>query len=237
MNYKCLIVDDEPLAQNVLESYIAMVPSLELTAKCGNAFEAIKILHELNVDVIFLDIQMPQLSGIDFIRSLRLPPKIIFTTAYKEFALEGFDLDAVDYLLKPISLERFIKAINKIDARKPGIGIGEEASENKLTSPFFYFRVERKMVKVLLQEIIYVESLKDYVKIIREGQLPLIVKQTIGSLDEMLPRRMFVRIHRSFIVSIDKVKSFTPHYVEIKGTEIPVGRLYQQHLKSLIQGV
>jgi DNA-binding LytR/AlgR family response regulator len=233
MRYKCLVVDDEPLALNILESYISILPNLELTGKCLNAFEAMKILQSDTVDIMFVDIEMPQLTGTEFLRSLLKPPKVIFTTAYKQFAHDAFELDAVDYLLKPISLERFIKAINKIDKR------GE--LENKLEinepglpyMPFLYFRVERQMIKVLLDQILYIESLKDYVKIVCENQAPIISKQTISALEEMLPRKKFLRIHRSFIISADKTNSFSRENVLINGHSIPVGRTYQHQLQIL----
>lgn len=233
MRYKCLIVDDEPLALNILESYISIVPNLELTGKCLNALEAMKILQSDPVDIMFIDIEMPQLTGTEFLRSLLKPPKVIFTTAHKQFAHEAFELDAVDYLLKPISLERFIKAINKIDNR----GGPENKMEIKEPGipymPFLYFRVERQMVKVLLDQILYIESLKDYVKIVCENQAPIISKQTISALEEMLPRKKFLRIHRSFIISSDKTSSFNRENVLINGHSIPVGRTYQHRLQIL----
>jgi DNA-binding LytR/AlgR family response regulator len=180
-----------------------------------------------------MDIEMPKLSGTEFLRSLVKPPKVIFTTAYKQFAHDAFELDAVDYLLKPISLERFIKAINKIENReevKGKPGMDEPGLHYK---PFLYFRVERQMVKVLLDQILYIESLKDYVKIVCENQPPVISKQTISALEEMLPRKKFLRIHRSFIISSEKTSSFTRETVLIRGHSIPVGRVYQHQLQFL----
>ncbi|MDP9047384.1 MAG: LytTR family DNA-binding domain-containing protein [Bacteroidota bacterium] len=233
MKKTCLIVDDEPPALKVLESYIKQIQTLELAGKCSNAFEAMRGLSERQVDILFLDIKMPQLSGVEFLRSLRNPPKVIFTTAYKEYAVEAFDLEAADYLLKPVSLERFIKAINKVCSREDGIPeyIQEEAGSK--TAPFLYFRADRKMVKVMLDTILYVESLKDYIKIIRENDKPLVVKQTITSMEDMLPANKFVRIHRSFIVAINKVTAFTQLDIEIGGIEIPIGRAYSNQVKLL----
>jgi DNA-binding LytR/AlgR family response regulator len=234
MKYKCLLVDDEPLALKVLETYINVIPTLEVAGKCSNAFEALKVLQQSHVDILFLDIHMPQLKGTDFLRSLRNPPKVILTTAFKEYALEGYDLDVVDYLLKPISLERFVKAVNKIGAN---IGANTQVGDNNSlpANPFLYFRIDRKMVKVFLSEILYIESEKDYVKIVRHNKLAsLMVKQTISSLEEMLPRNHFVRIHRSFIVSVDKIKSFDHYDVDLDGHQIPVGRGYQDNLKLFI---
>ena len=234
MIYKCLLIDDEPLALNVLESYINSIPTLELAGKCSNAFEAMKILQTGSIDILFLDIKMPKLSGTEFLRTLRNPPRVIFTTAFKEFAIEAFDLDAVDYLLKPISLARFIKAITKIEGKTEN-QLPKDNIQVEQNKPFLYFRVDRKMVKVFLDDMVYVESLKDYVKIVRVNDRPLIVKQSISSLEEMLPRNKFIRIHRSFIISISKVKAFTQQDIEINGEEIPIGRAYQQQLKLLLK--
>lgn len=244
MKLRCLLVDDEPPALQILASYVGSLDNLELTGKCFNAFEAMQVLQRTPVDIIFLDINMPRLLGTEFIRTLRNPPKIIFTTAHKDYALEGFELDAVDYLLKPFSLERFIRAINKItDSGSTGMVNGEEAriagGADRVTAgaeAFLYFRADRKMVKVELEEIEYIESLKDYIRIIRTGQPPLVVKQSISLAEEMLPANLFVRIHRSFIVSLKKVTAYTQHDVEIAGVEIPIGKLYRERIGKLAGG-
>ena len=230
MIWKCLLVDDEPPALTIIEKYISMVENLEIAGKCSNAFEAMDILQKKKVDLLFLDIQMPKLAGTNFLKTLQHPPKVIFTTAYKEYASDDFELDAVDYLVKPISLERFLKAINKLIPT--GI-ILEEKAELSVTPAFLYFRSERKMVKVFLDEIMYVESLKDYIKIHRLKEKPLLVKQSITTLEVMLPKHLFVRIHRSFIVSINKVTAFTNHDVEVGNIEIPIGRQYNGKLLQL----
>lgn len=230
MKWKCLLVDDEPPALVVLEQYIAMVNQLEIIGKCSNAFRAMEVLQQTNVDLLFLDIQMPQLSGTSFLKTLNHPPKVIFTTAYKEFASEAFDLDAVDYLVKPVSLERFLKAVNKVTKAGPAAA---EKEPMPAGNGFLYFRAERKMVKVFLDEIIYVESLKDYIKIYRVNEKPLLVKQAMGTLEAMLPQQLFVRVHRSFIVSISKVTAFTSHDIEVGDIEIPIGRLYAGSIQKL----
>jgi DNA-binding LytR/AlgR family response regulator len=232
MKLKCLLVDDEPPALKILKSYVEEIDSLEFAGSCKNAFEAMALLQEMPVDLMFLDIKMPKLLGTEFFRTLRNPPKVIFTTAFKEYALEGFELDAVDYLLKPISLERFVKAISKLYSKSeiPSINILEGA--NYREPPFLYFRVDRKMVKVILDEILYIESLKDYVKIVRSNEKSLVVKQSISSLEEMLPENQFARIHRSFIIAINKVTAFTHQDVEINQIEIPIGRLYNYQISK-----
>jgi DNA-binding LytR/AlgR family response regulator len=233
MVWKCLLVDDEPPALGVLRQYIGLVDQLEIVDACSNAFQAMEILQKKKTDLLFLDIQMPKLSGTSFLKTLRQPPKVIFTTAYKEFASDAFELDAVDYLVKPFSLERFLKAVNKVIRADMPM---EEKPVQPVNPAFLYFRAERKMIKVFLEEIVYAESLRDYIKIYRLSGTPLLVKQSIGTLESMLPAHLFVRIHRSFIVSINKVTAFTSQDVEIGSIEIPIGRLYSGKLQQLSAG-
>jgi len=232
MVWKCLLVDDEPLAIEILEKHIEMVDQLEVVGKCNNAFKALEFLQKNPVDLMFLDIQMPKLSGISFIRTLQNPPSIIFTTAFKEYAIDAFELDAVDYLLKPISLERFLRAVNKLT--KTTFTNEEEMSiMPEVNTGFIYFRADRKMIKLFYDEILYIESIKDYIKIYREGNSPLLVKQSITATEEMLPPHLFIRIHRSFIVSVNKITAFTSNDVEILKMEIPIGRMYKPQLQKL----
>ena len=233
MKIRCLIVDDEPPALHILASYMESIDSLELAGKCYNAFEAMQVLQQTKVDVLFLDIKMPRLLGTEFIRTLRNPPKVIFTTAYKDFALEAFDLDVVDYLLKPFSLERFIRAVNKITTEKNMIPFSRKENPPASVEAFVYFRVDRKMIKVGLEEIVYIESLKDYIRIVRTVQKPLLVKKSISVAEEMLPANLFIRIHRSFIIALNKVTAYTQTDVEINGLEIPIGKLYKHQLHKL----
>lgn len=231
MKTRCLLVDDEPLALKVLENHIESIPHLELTASCANALAAMQVLQQQAIDLMFLDIQMPKLIGTSFLRTLRHPPKVIFTTAYKEYAVEAFELDAIDYLLKPVTLERLIKAVNKISAEP----VNASGEEHKILEQegFAYFRSDRKMIRVKYDDILFIESMKDYVKVVRTKEKPLLVKQSISSLENMLPLNHFVRIHRSFIVSLKKITAFTNHDIEIGGVEIPIGKLYSQHLDRL----
>lgn len=228
MKWKCMIVDDEPPALNVLEKYISMVEHLELVAKCSNAFEALEQLQTEKVDLIFLDIQLPKLSGITFLKTLAPPPKVIFTTAYKEYASEAFDLDAADYLVKPVSLERFLRAINKATKSKVPEPVKMSVPAD---NSFLYFKAERKMVKVLLNDISYVESIRDYIKIVRINDKPLLVKQSMAALESMLPGDLFIRVHRSFVVSISKVTAYTSRDIELGEIEIPIGKLYADRVK------
>jgi len=224
---QCLVVDDEPPAREVIKRYIEAVPTLQLAGECTNAIEAMAFLQQKKVDIIFLDIRMPQLNGTDFLKTLKVIPRVIFTTAHAEYALEGYELDITDYLLKPIQFDRFLKAVNKAFQLQGPVTNEPVVAQPATQEPFVYFRADRKMVKVLLQDIVYVESMKDYVKVFtRHGNI--ITKQSISSVEAMLPQTRFIRIHRSFIAALDKIQSFTPEIIGINNTEIPIGKLYRQ---------
>ncbi|MCL6259844.1 LytTR family DNA-binding domain-containing protein [Aquiflexum sp. TKW24L] len=235
MPTNCIIVDDEPMARDVVRRYVHMIPALKLIGEFGNAIEATMFLQDQSVDLIFLDIRMPQLSGVEFVRSLRNMPKIIFTTAHKDYAHEGFELDVTDYLLKPIRFDRFLKAVNKAlppkqqELETHGITNGEKIEP---AISFIYLRAERKMKKVSLDDIIYIESDRDYVKVYTENGF-IITRQTIASVEAMLSESQFVRIHRSYIVSVSKLKSFTTETVEIGNKELPIGKLYRNNFLKL----
>src|SRR5258705_667206 len=226
---QCLVIDDEPPARDVIKKYIAGIDLLELSGECSNAVETLSFLQANSVDLLFLDIKMPHILGTSFLRTLKNPPKVIFTTAFRKYAVEGFDLNAVDYLLKPIGFERFLQAVNKVlqtnivfpDTKmQSSDGIPEQAH------PFLYFRVDRKMVKVFLDDILFLESMKDYIKIFTKTKT-IITKQPISSLEELLPADAFVRIHRSYIVAIDKIVSFNAESVEINKKVLPIARIYK----------
>jgi two-component system, LytTR family, response regulator len=236
MFIKCLIVDDEPPAREVLKRYVEDTPGLELRGECANAVQALGVLQRESIDLIFLDIRMPQLTGVDFLKSLKNTPKIVFTTAYSEYALEGYELDIVDYLMKPVRFERFLKAINKAFPLHNPVTMDPHPvpeTEKRMES-FVYFRADRKMVKVLLSEIVYIESMKDYVKVITDNH-SIITKQSISSVESMLPEKKFIRTHRSFIVSVDKIRSFTNELIETGKTEIPIGKLYRNTVLKLLE--
>ena len=234
MKIRCLLVDDEPPALEVLETYVREVTHLELVGSCGNALEAFGLLQAQPVDLMFLDIKMPKLLGTDFLRSLRHPPQVIFTTAYREYAYEGFELDAVDYLLKPVSLKRFLKAVAKVS--HAGYSDAAAPEPAPITNPdaFLYFRIDRKMVKVILRDILYVEGLKDYVKIHRSAGPPLVVKQTVSSMEEKLSESNFLRIHRSFIVALDKIRTYSARHIEVANEELPIGRLFRPRVEEVL---
>ncbi|WP_310391735.1 LytTR family DNA-binding domain-containing protein [Hymenobacter sp.] len=233
MKLQCLLVDDEPPALEVLASYVREVAHLELVGTCDNALQAFGILQQQPVDLMFLDIKMPKMLGTDFLRSLRHPPQVIFTTAYREYAYEGFELDAVDYLLKPVSLERFLKAVAKA-GKAEGPPPLPEAAHAANPDAFLYFRIDRKMVKVVLRDILYVEGLKDYVKIHTAAGPPLVVKQTINGMEEKLSESNFLRIHRSFIVALDKIRTYSARHIELTNQELPIGRLFRQRVDEVL---
>ncbi len=222
---RCMIVDDEPLALDVLENYIAKLDKLTLVARLDNAVEAFNQLIREPVDLLFLDIQMPKLTGIELMRNMSQPPRVIFTTAYRDFALAGFEVGAIDYLLKPISFERFIKAVNKV-YQIAGPLANTEGEESSYQEAFLYLKADKKMVKVLLKDILYIESLKDYVRV-KTSEKSVTAYQRISFLEEKLPEDRFLRIHRSFIVAKDKVDAFSNTVVEIGETELPIGRNYR----------
>ena len=235
MKLRCLLVDDEPPALEVLGTYVREMAHLELVGTCNNALEAFGILQQQPVDLLFLDIKMPKMLGTDFLRSLRHPPQVIFTTAYREYAYEGFELDAVDYLLKPVSLERFLKAVAK--AGRPdssSVPAPPEPAHPANPDAFLYFRIDRKMVKVVLNTILYIEGLKDYVKIHTATGPPLVVKQTINGLEEKLSESNFLRIHRSFIVALDKIRTYDTRHIEVANQELPIGRLFRPKVEEAL---
>lgn len=238
-----IIVDDEPLAQDVLETYIEKIPDLNLVKKCSNALEANEALRSNEIDLMFLDIQMPQLTGIDFLRSLANPPVVIFTTAYSNYAVDGFELNAIDYLLKPISLERFLKAANKAIEQIELLRKGKEgaapvaAAASEPEADFMFVKADKKLVRVYYHDVVYIEGLKDYV-IIRLTDSRIVTLQTMKSLETKLPANIFRRIHRSYIVNINKIDAVMGNMVEVQekgqAKHLPVGKNYRDELLELI---
>lgn len=224
--FNCLIVEDEPLAAEVLEDYINQVPFLQLVAKCNDAIYALETLQKEKIDLIFLDIHLPRIKGIDFIKTLSNSPKIIITSAYQEYALQGYELNVVDYLLKPIEFSRFLMAVNKLKH------LNEIDQVNNATSiaserAYLFFNVSKKKVKMFLDEILYIESLKEYVRIISRDKA-ILTKFQLGEIEDLLEKNNFLRIHRSFIVAKNKIDAFSATDVEINGKQIPIGRSYKE---------
>jgi two-component system, LytTR family, response regulator len=230
---RCLVVDDEPPAREIIKRYIKGMPGLALTGECANAMQALNFLQQQAVDLVFLDINMPQLKGTDLLKNVKHLPKVIFTTAFAEYALEGYELDIIDYLLKPIQFDRFVKAVHKalqsgadtIVNATPALEVRQEA--------FVYFRADRKMVKVMLKDIFYIESMKDYIKVVTANGA-IITKQSMTSVEAMLPANHFIRIHRSFIVSLPRIKSFTHEIIEVEKMQIPIGKLFRNNVMRVL---
>ena len=232
MKLHCLLIDDEPPALKVLQSHIAQISGLEVAGTCSNAVEAIDVLHQKTIDVMFLDIKMPKIIGTEFLRNLSHPPKVIFVTAYRDYAVEGFELDAVDYLVKPVSFERFLKAIDRLKR-----GSGQQPSlEKKSYEPnpnaFVYLKADRVRQIIFVNEILYIESWKDYVRFYFTSGKYLLIKQPISAIQNLLSQHNFLRVHRSYIVSLNKISGYSGISVRLSSTEIPIGRLYKQSVMS-----
>ncbi len=228
----CLAIDDEPLALELLEDNISKVPFLKLAASCSNPIEAMNILQHQNIDLIFLDIQMPGLTGLQFIKTVTLKPMFILITAYEKYALQGYDLDVVDYLVKPVSLERFIKACNKAQELHQLKTKKENSTEEQPS--YFFIHADYSLVKVVFSDIMWIEGLKDYLKIhLKSSTKPLVARITMKAIEEQLPANMFLRIQKSFIVSKEHITSIRKNSVFIDNIEIPVGDNYKDAIAAI----
>jgi len=235
MNLTCFIIDDEPLAIEVIENHVSKIDGLEVSATFQNAVKAFQALRETKVDVLFLDIQMPRLTGIEFLKTLKNPPKVIFTTAYREYALEGFELDVVDYLLKPVSFDRFLRAVDKVFDSYSPVTPGFEFIPESTDSPHFVFvPSEKKNIKICLEEIEFIESKRDYI-LIKTSKKEVLTHQTITYMEERLPTNQFLRVHRSFIINLKKIESWNNHEVEVSGQSIPIGRTYKREALQILK--
>ena len=226
---KCIIIEDEPLAVKVLSDYILQVPFLELQATFKDAILATDYLRDHHTNLIFLDIHLPKLKGMAFLKTLPHPPAVIITTAYHQYAVEGFDLNVTDYLLKPFEFERFLIAVNKVKTAQRETQVPGESGEIK---DYLFLNVQKKKVKILFSEIVYIESQREYIKIITTKR-EYISKMSTHEIEEMLPENLFKRIHRSFIVSVSKIESYTAEMVEVNGVSIPIGRGYRDIIENL----
>ncbi|MBL4939321.1 MAG: response regulator transcription factor [Lutibacter sp.] len=232
----CIIVDDEPIAREILESHLLKIEAINIVATCKNAIEAFNELNSSTIDLIFLDINMPEISGLSFVKSINKNIKVIFTTAYREYAVDGFNLQAVDYLLKPISFERLLQAVNKYLDENITVLNEFEQDMKEVLSDFIFVRSDRKMVKINFSEIDYIESFSDYIKIHLEDKI-IVTRETISNIEAKLPQKEFLRIHRSFIVSIAKIESFTNEFIEIRKKAIPISRSYKKDVLSRLENV
>jgi DNA-binding LytR/AlgR family response regulator len=222
MKFSCLIVEDEPIAQSILKGYVKDVPDLEIFMVCDNAMDALSVLRSKHIDILFLDIEMPKISGLSFLKTLPNPPKTIITTAYRQFAVEGFELNVVDYLLKPFSFERFLVAVNRITKQEKKHTPSEELEKNS-----FFFKVDQKKVQVFLEDIYYIEALSNYV-IIHLKEKQLVVYSSLTDIEKKLPSKQFIRIHRSYIVPIKNIEAFGKDYVEIGNKTLAIGNTYKK---------
>ena len=230
---QCIAVDDETLALNLLEDNISKIPYLSLVAKCNDVFEATKALEENSIDLVFIDIQMPGLTGLQFIGSLVQKPMVIFITAYKQFALDSYDLNVVDYLLKPVSLERFMKACNKAKELYE-LKIAKTQNVSQPPPDFFFQYVDYSQLKIMFNDIVWIEGLRDYIKIhLKSTTKPLVIRTSIKAIEEELPSAKFIRLHKSYIVSIDGITAIRKNSVFLKDIELPIGETYRDTVSRI----
>ena len=230
---KCLIVEDEPLAAEILEDYINQLPYLELIGICKDALFAMEKLHTQKVDLMFLDIHLPKLKGLDFLKTLKDPPRVIITSAYHQYALEGFELNVVDYLLKPIEFSRFLKAVNKVYQNRNAELYTSAPQKERIAH---FFNVNKKNVRIYEEDILYIESLKEYVRIVTPEQ-KWVTKMQLGEIVKLLSPESFIRTHRSFVIAIDKIEAYTGTTVEISNYTIPIGRSYRSIVIELLESL
>ncbi|MCF2875303.1 MULTISPECIES: LytR/AlgR family response regulator transcription factor [unclassified Tenacibaculum] len=219
----CVIVDDEPIAREIITSFVTKVPNLELLTTCSNATEAIQFIEKNTVDLFFLDINMPEITGLSLAKIIGQKSKVIFTTAYRDYAVDGFNLNVVDYLLKPIAFERFFEAVQKVTKTNNTLSITKGSSKKE----FMFIRSDRKMIKIDFNEIEYIESLGDYVKVFLKENV-VVTRETMSNIENKLPQNNFVRIHRSYIVSLNKISSYTNEFIEINKKALPISRSYKE---------
>ncbi|MEZ5106205.1 MAG: response regulator transcription factor [Draconibacterium sp.] len=232
----CIIVDDEPVAREILEEHLSKIEKVKLAGSCKNALEAFHIISTYKVDLIFLDINMPEISGLSFAKSINKNIKVIFTTAYREYAVDGFDLQAVDYLLKPISFERLLQAMNKYLNENTPVKREEFTPDEDEKNDYFFVRSDRKMIKISYPEILYIESLSDYLKIHLKDK-SVITRETIANIEAKLPQKDFLRVHRSYIVALIAIDSFTNEYIEMGKKQIPISRSYKDEVLKRLSAI
>ena len=234
----CLAIDDEPLALDIIEDLCGKIPFIRLVGKCTSAFEAIGIMNQSNIDLLFLDINMPHITGIDFLKSIESRPMVIFTTAYSEFALEGYDLNAIDYLVKPIAYERFMKAVNKAyELYSLKLAKAEPAGNLAKPDPeYLMVKADYSTVKIDLNDILYIEGLKDYIKIYRGGR-PILTKSTMKNIEAKLPPHKFFRVHKSYIVALGKIEAIENQRIIIGEKRIPVGEQYKDDFNKMVENL
>lgn len=231
----CIIVDDEPMAREILQTHLEKITFVNVLATCKNAMEAYNILNSKAIDLVFLDINMPEVSGLSLAKSINKDINVIFTTAYRDYAIDGFNLEAVDYLLKPISFERLLQAINKLN-KNSAVTVQNPVKESTHKQDFIFVRADRKMVKINFSHINYIESLSDYIKIHLTDKT-IVTRETISNIEAKLPQKDFLRIHRSYIISISKIASFTNEFIEVNAKAIPISRSYKTSVLNKLENL
>lgn len=239
MTYTCLIVDDEPFARKLMEQYVAKVPYLELVQSCASPLTAIEVLQQKHVDILFLDINMPEITGLSLLKILKKKPLVVLTTAYSEYALEGYELDVADYLLKPITLERFLRSVEKVTSRLQGtptpvIGTQPVAAESEAKLPYLFVKDGTRLVKILVNDILYIEGLKDYVGICTKDK-KIVTLQTMKALETQLPENRFIRIHNSYIVAFDAIEAIDREKVQIGKAFLPISDTYKKAFRDFVE--
>ena len=234
MKTKCIIVDDEPLARKVIRAHLQNFEDVEIVAECVNAVETDRVLREENIDLIFLDIEMPQISGFEFLKSLTKQPKIIIVTAYRNYALKGYEYDITDYLLKPVSFDRFYKAMTKYFKQSKDTEIKVFEDNDSSGQPFIYFNEDKTIHKIYLNDILYLESFREYIKVHTDAK-SIMTKLPISKIEEKLKDRDFIRIHKSYVISVKKVSSFNSRIINIGKSELPIGRTYKDAVMKVLK--
>jgi len=234
MKTRCIIVDDEPLARELIRGHITKLENFEIVAECDNAMKAVDALRNHQVDLMFLDIKMPQITGIEFLKTLKNPPRVIITTAYSQYALEGFELDVVDYLMKPVTFERFFKAVNKYFLSSGSQSITVENESGFEDTAFIYVKENKKIIKIYLREIHFIEGLNEYIRIHTENRR-VVVKSSLQAIEKKLPPELFIRIHKSYIVAIPRIRAFNATTIELDNAKLRIGRNYKNQVFSALQ--
>jgi DNA-binding LytR/AlgR family response regulator len=234
MKTKCIIVDDEPLARELIRGHVSKLENFEIIRECGNAMEAMETLRNNNIDLMFLDIKMPQITGIEFLKTLKNPPKVIITTAYSQYALDGFELDVVDYLMKPVTFERFFKAINKFFASRNKQEISLENETGFDEHAFIYVKENKKIIKIYLKEIHFIEGLNEYIRIHTDTRR-VVIKSSLQAIEKKLPPEQFIRVHKSYIVSIPRIRAFNATTIELENAKVRIGRNYKNQVFKALQ--
>jgi DNA-binding LytR/AlgR family response regulator len=233
MKTRCLIVDDEPLARELIRGHIRKLENFEIVAECDNAMKAMDVLRNHSVDLMFLDIKMPQMTGIDFLKTLKRPPKVIITTAFSQYALDGFELDVVDYLMKPVTFERFFKSVNKYFQSGNSGNIELEGGAGPAEDAFIYVKENKKVIKIYLHEIEFIEGLNEYIRIHTDNRR-VVVKSSLQSIENKLPEEHFIRIHKSYIISIPRIRAFDATTIELENSKLRIGRNYKNQVFSAL---